>query len=64
MKMGDRPGMMIFTTVGKRVAGIDDLTEPLLSELRNNYRNTPSRRRWTMRGQCDELVVLQIGNRA
>ena len=37
MKMGDRPGMMIFTTVGKRVAGIDDLTEPLLSELRNNY---------------------------
>ena len=37
MRMGDRPGMMIFTTVGKRVAGIDDLTEPLLSELRNNY---------------------------
>ena len=29
--------MMIFTTVGKRVAGIDDLTEPLLSELRNSY---------------------------
>jgi len=37
MKMGDRPGMMIFTTVGKRIAGIDDLTEPLLSELRNRY---------------------------
>lgn len=37
MKMGDRPGMMIFTTVGKRVAGIDDLTEPLRSEIRNTY---------------------------
>ncbi len=37
MRMGDRPGMMIFTTVGKRVSGVDALTEPLLSELRNNY---------------------------
>lgn len=37
MKMGDRPGMMIFTTVGKRVADIEDITEPLRSEIRNTY---------------------------
>lgn len=37
MKMGDRPGMMIFTTVGKRVNAIEDLTEPLRSEIRNTY---------------------------
>lgn len=37
MKMGDRTGMMIFTTVGKRVASIDDLSEPLRSELRERY---------------------------
>ncbi|MDX1481754.1 MAG: DUF1838 family protein [Woeseiaceae bacterium] len=37
MEMGDRVGMMIFTTVGKRVATIDDLSEPLLTELRTNY---------------------------
>jgi hypothetical protein len=37
MKMGDRSGMMIFNTVGKRVAGIDDLSEPLRSEIRDNY---------------------------
>ncbi len=37
MRMGDRPGMMIFTTIGKRVSGIDALSEPLLSELRSNY---------------------------
>ena len=37
MEMNSRVGVMIFTTVGKRVAGIDSLTEPLLSELRSTY---------------------------
>lgn len=37
MKMGGRPGLVVFTTVGKRVASIDDLSEPLRSEIRNNY---------------------------
>ena len=37
MKMGGRAGVIVFTTVGKRVAGIDDLSEPLRSELRRNY---------------------------
>jgi Protein of unknown function (DUF1838) len=37
MKMGGRPGVVIFTTVGKRVASIDQLTEPLLTEIRSNY---------------------------
>jgi hypothetical protein len=37
MKMGDRDGFMVFTTVGKRVASIDDLSEPLRSEIRNTY---------------------------
>ena len=37
MKMGGRPGLVVFTTVGKRVATIDDLSEPLRSEIRNNY---------------------------
>jgi hypothetical protein len=37
MEMGDRPGMMIFSTVGKRVASIEDLSEPLLGELRSRY---------------------------
>lgn len=37
MKMGDRDGVMIFVTVGTRVGGIDELPEPLLTELRTNY---------------------------
>lgn len=37
MKMGGRPGLVVFTTVGKRVASIDDLSEPLRSEIRSNY---------------------------
>lgn len=37
MEMGDRVGLMFFTTVGKKVAGIDDLSEPLRSEIRNTY---------------------------
>ncbi|MCS6946533.1 MAG: DUF1838 domain-containing protein [Steroidobacteraceae bacterium] len=37
MKMGGRPGLVVFTTVGKRVASIDDLSEPLRSEIRRNY---------------------------
>jgi len=37
MKMGGRSGVVVFTTVGKRVASIDDLSEPLRSEIRTNY---------------------------
>ncbi len=37
MKMGGRPGLVVFTTVGKRVATIDDLSEPLRSEIRSTY---------------------------
>jgi hypothetical protein len=37
MKMGGRTGLVVFTTVGKRVASIDDLSEPLRSEIRKNY---------------------------
>lgn len=37
MKMGGRAGVVVFTTVGKRVASIDDLSEPLRSEIRANY---------------------------
>jgi len=37
MKMNKRSGFMLFTTVGKRVESIDDLTEPLRSEIRKNY---------------------------
>ena len=37
MKMAGRPGVVVFTTVGKRVASMDDLSEPLRSEIRNSY---------------------------
>ena len=37
MKMGDRIGVMYTSTVGGRVKSIEDLPEPLLSELKNNY---------------------------
>jgi hypothetical protein len=37
MKMGGRSGLVVFTTVGKRVASIEDLSEPLRSELKANY---------------------------
>jgi hypothetical protein len=37
MKMGGRTGLVVFTTVGKRVGSIDDLSEPLRSEIRTNY---------------------------
>lgn len=37
MKMGGRAGVVVFTTVGKRVASIDDLSEPLRSEIKANY---------------------------
>lgn len=37
MRMRGRVGMIVFTTVGMRVAEIDDLGEPLRSELRKNY---------------------------
>ncbi|MCU0761070.1 MAG: DUF1838 domain-containing protein [Steroidobacteraceae bacterium] len=37
MKMGGRSGMVVFTTVGKRVGSVDELSEPLRSELRASY---------------------------
>mgnify|MGYP001381383137 CR=1 FL=1 len=37
MKMGGRAGVVVFTTVGKRVASIEDLSEPLRGELKANY---------------------------
>lgn len=37
MKMGDRGGVVFFATVGKRAAEIDDLPEPLRTEIRTNY---------------------------
>lgn len=37
MKMGDRVGVMFTTTVGGRVVSLDDLPEPLRSELKTNY---------------------------
>ncbi len=38
MKMGDRAGLMFTSTIGSRVASIEDLPEPLLSELKRSYR--------------------------
>ena len=37
MKMGDRVGLMFTSTVGGRLTSIEQLPEPLLSELKNNY---------------------------
>ena len=37
MKMGGRAGLVVFTTVGKRVATADDLSEPLRSEIKAHY---------------------------
>ncbi|MFO1454809.1 MAG: DUF1838 family protein [Steroidobacteraceae bacterium] len=37
MKMGGRAGVVVFTTVGKRVASIEDLSEPLRGEIKANY---------------------------
>lgn len=37
MKMGDRVGVMYTSTVGGRVKSLEDLPEPLLSELKSNY---------------------------
>lgn len=37
MKMGDRPGSLIFNTVGKRVAGIAALPPAIQAEINANY---------------------------
>jgi len=37
MKMGDKIGVMYTSTVGGRIKSIDDLPEPLLTELKTNY---------------------------
>jgi hypothetical protein len=37
MEMGDRPGMMVFSTVGKRVRSFDALSDVLKNEVRANY---------------------------
>jgi len=37
MKMGDRPGVVIFHTAGTRVDSIDDVPEPVRTEIKTNY---------------------------
>jgi hypothetical protein len=37
MKMGGRTGLIAFTTVGMRVASVEELSEPLRSEIRTRY---------------------------
>jgi hypothetical protein len=37
MEMGDRPGMMIFTAVGRRLLRFDDLSETMKAELKQQY---------------------------
>ncbi|MEJ2534853.1 MAG: DUF1838 family protein [Gammaproteobacteria bacterium] len=37
MKMGDRQGVMFTSTVGGRISSLDDLPEPLRTELKTNY---------------------------
>lgn len=37
MKMGDRLGVMFTSVIGARVNTVDDIPEPLLSEMRANY---------------------------
>lgn len=37
MEMGDRPGMMIIVSVGKRLAKWDDLTDLMKNEIKLNY---------------------------
>jgi hypothetical protein len=37
MKMGGRTGVLVATTVGKTVKSIDDLSEPLRTEIKTNY---------------------------
>jgi hypothetical protein len=37
MKMGDRHGVMYTSTIGGRVTSLDELPEPLLTELKTNY---------------------------
>jgi hypothetical protein len=37
MKMGGRVGTVVYSTVGKRLESVDDLSEPLRTEIRSNY---------------------------
>jgi hypothetical protein len=37
MKMGDRQGFVIFHTAGTRVSSIEDVPEPVRTEIRTNY---------------------------
>lgn len=37
MEMGDRQGVVYTTTVGARLDGLEDIPEPLLSEMKTNY---------------------------
>ncbi len=37
MEMGDRPGMMVYTAIGRRLLKWDDLSEVMKAEVRANY---------------------------
>lgn len=37
MKMGDRPGLVVFVTTGMKLFGIDDLSPTLKAEIEKNY---------------------------
>ncbi|MBX3478476.1 MAG: DUF1838 family protein [Brevundimonas sp.] len=37
MKMGGRPGLMVFNAMGQTIAGVDALPEPLKSAIANDY---------------------------
>lgn len=37
MKMGDRPGMLLATTVGRRMGSVEELPEPIRSVLKERY---------------------------
>ncbi len=37
MEMGDRPGTMIFTAVGRRVASLEAVSPAMMAEIKTNY---------------------------
>ncbi len=37
MRMGDRPGSLVFTAVGQRVQSVDELPEPIRTALRTEF---------------------------
>ncbi len=37
MRMGDRPGLLVFTAVGQRVNSVEDLNEPIRTALKTQF---------------------------